>query len=64
MRINCDQLFTGIDNTIIVPIYVTICEISIMTINHQTGKSTDLVYADYAFDTGLDDADFVADGGN
>ena len=28
-------------------------------VNHQTGKETDLLYADYAFDTGLDDGDFV-----
>ena len=27
--------------------------------NHQTGKSTDLVYSDYTFKAGLDDADFV-----
>ncbi len=27
--------------------------------NHQTGKSTDLVYSDYTFKVGLDDADFV-----
>jgi len=27
--------------------------------NHQTGKSTDLVYGGYRFDTGLDDDDFV-----
>jgi outer membrane lipoprotein-sorting protein len=30
-------------------------------INHQTGKSTDLVYSDYEFDTELDDNDFVKD---
>ncbi len=28
-------------------------------VNHQTGKSTDLVYGDYAFDTGLGEDDFV-----
>jgi hypothetical protein len=28
-------------------------------VNHQTGKSTDLVYGDYAFDTGLRESDFV-----
>ena len=28
-------------------------------VNHQTGKETDLLYADYAFDTGLDEGDFV-----
>jgi hypothetical protein len=28
-------------------------------VNHQTGKSTDLIYADYSFGNGLDDADFV-----
>ena len=28
-------------------------------VNHQTGKSTDLVYDDYAFGTGLSDRDFV-----
>jgi len=28
-------------------------------INHQTGKSTDLVYSDYRFDAALDDDDFV-----
>jgi len=27
--------------------------------NHQTGKSTELLYEDYAFKTGLDDDDFV-----
>jgi len=27
-------------------------------VNHQTGKSTDLVYLDYAFQTGLTDRDF------
>lgn len=27
-------------------------------VNHQTGKSTDLVYGEYAFDIALDDADF------
>ncbi len=27
--------------------------------NHQTGKSTDLVYSDYSFKIGLDDGDFV-----
>ncbi len=27
--------------------------------NHQTGKSTDLVYSDYTFKTGLGNADFV-----
>lgn len=27
--------------------------------NHQTNKSTDLVYSDYQFKTGLDDGDFV-----
>ena len=26
--------------------------------NHQTGKSTDLVYSDYEFGVGLDDDDF------
>jgi len=31
-------------------------------VNHQTGKSTDLVYADYAFGTGLTDRDFVKGG--
>jgi hypothetical protein len=28
-------------------------------VNHQTGKSTDLIYSDYVFGTGLDDGDFV-----
>ena len=28
-------------------------------VNHQTGKSTDLVYGEYAFNTGLDEGDFV-----
>ena len=28
-------------------------------VNHQTGKSTDLLYGDYAFDVGLRDGDFV-----
>ena len=28
-------------------------------VNHQTGKSTDLVYGDYEFGLGLSDADFV-----
>jgi len=28
-------------------------------VNHQTGKSTDLVYGDYAFNTGLGEDDFV-----
>jgi outer membrane lipoprotein-sorting protein len=28
-------------------------------VNHQTGKSTDLIYSDYRFGTGLDDGDFV-----
>lgn len=28
-------------------------------VNHQTGKSTDLVYGDYAFNTGLGENDFV-----
>lgn len=28
-------------------------------VNHQTGKSTDLLYSDYAFDVGLQDGDFV-----
>lgn len=28
-------------------------------VNHQTGKSTDLLYGDYAFNTGLGDGDFV-----
>jgi hypothetical protein len=28
-------------------------------VNHQTGKSTDLVYADYVFTSGLADRDFV-----
>jgi hypothetical protein len=28
-------------------------------VNHQTGKSTDLVYGDYVFDTGLGEDDFV-----
>ena len=28
-------------------------------VNHQTGKSTDLVYSDYQFGTGLGDSDFV-----
>ena len=28
-------------------------------VNHQTGKSTDLVYGEYAFNTGLGDSDFV-----
>jgi len=27
--------------------------------NHKTGKSTDLIYGDYQFKTGLDDNDFV-----
>ena len=28
-------------------------------VNHQTGKSTDLLYGDYLFGRGLDDNDFV-----
>lgn len=28
-------------------------------LNHQTGKSTDLIYGPYTFKTGLDDGDFV-----
>ncbi len=28
-------------------------------VNHQTGKSTDLVYSDYRFKTGLKGRDFV-----
>lgn len=28
-------------------------------VNHQTGKSTDFIYGDYEFDTGLADGDFV-----
>jgi outer membrane lipoprotein-sorting protein len=28
-------------------------------VNHQTGKSTDLIYSDYAFNAGLDEGDFV-----
>ncbi len=28
-------------------------------INHQTGKSTELIYDDFAFNTGLEDGDFV-----
>lgn len=28
-------------------------------VNHQTGKSTDLLYGDYSFDVGLRDGDFV-----
>jgi predicted RND superfamily exporter protein/outer membrane lipoprotein-sorting protein len=28
-------------------------------VNHQTGKSTDLIYTDYVFGTGLTDSDFV-----
>ena len=28
-------------------------------INHQTGKSTDLIYGDFVFSSGLDDNDFV-----
>ena len=28
-------------------------------VNHQTGKSTDMIYGDYGFDTGLDESDFV-----
>jgi outer membrane lipoprotein-sorting protein len=28
-------------------------------VNHQTGKSTDLVYGDYSLNNGLDDKDFV-----
>ncbi len=28
-------------------------------VNHQTGKSTDLVYDDYTFSAGLNDNDFV-----
>jgi outer membrane lipoprotein-sorting protein len=27
--------------------------------NHQTEKSTDLLYSNYQFNTGLDDKDFV-----
>ena len=27
--------------------------------NHQTGKSTDLIYGEYAFNVGLDEDDFV-----
>jgi len=28
-------------------------------VNHQTGKSTDLLYSDYSFGAGLNDSDFV-----
>lgn len=28
-------------------------------VNHQTGKSTDLIYTDYVFKTGLTDRDFL-----
>ena len=28
-------------------------------VNHQTGKSTDLVYSEYRFQAGLKDGDFV-----
>ena len=28
-------------------------------VNHQTGKSTDLLYGDYEFKTGLNDKDFI-----
>ncbi|MFQ5548441.1 MAG: outer membrane lipoprotein-sorting protein [Woeseia sp.] len=28
-------------------------------VNHQTGKSTDLIYGDYRFDVGLNDSNFV-----
>jgi len=28
-------------------------------VNHQTGKSTDLIYGDYEFNVGVTDADFV-----
>ncbi|MBV6631792.1 MAG: outer membrane lipoprotein-sorting protein [Alphaproteobacteria bacterium] len=28
-------------------------------VNHQTGKSTDLIFGDYIFEVGLDDGDFV-----
>ena len=28
-------------------------------VNHQTGKSTDLIYDDYVFGVGLDDNDFI-----
>jgi hypothetical protein len=28
-------------------------------VNHQTRKSTDLIYSDYVFSAGLDDGDFV-----
>jgi len=28
-------------------------------INHQTGKSTELIYSDYEFKTGLTENDFV-----
>ena len=28
-------------------------------VNHQTGKSTDMIYGPYGFDTGLDESDFV-----
>ena len=30
-----------------------------LMVNHQTGKSTDLIYSDYAFKTGLDEKEFV-----
>ena len=30
-------------------------------VNHKTGKSTDLIYSDYAFDVGVTDHDFVKD---
>ncbi len=30
-------------------------------VNHQTGKSTDLIYSDYRFQTGLNDDDFLKD---
>jgi len=32
---------------------------SFLMTNHKTGKSTDLIYDDYQFKTGLDDNDFV-----
>ncbi len=33
--------------------------LKLLMVNHQTGKSTDLMYSDYRFKTGLTDRDFV-----
>ena len=34
-------------------------QVSLLMTNLQTNKSTDLIYGDYTFGTGLTDSDFV-----